>query len=1822
MKTFYFPFDFRFTFEGPKAKATENLQAIQLLKQMERENRSPETEEQIALAKFVGFGQTEVKRQADLLNLLDEITEEESESLNASMLNAHYTDLDIIRAIWDAMLHLGFGGLGEFKVLDPSAGIGHFRSAMPEGLRDATRWAEIEIDNLTARMLQMLHPDEMGRSKVYQTAFEKTNLMDNWFDLAISNVPFGDYAVIDHNVKNSKLKAQIHDYFFVRALAALKPGGILAFITSRYSLDKKDPDVRAWLARRAELLTAIRLPQSAFRRNAGTEVVTDLVVMRKRGKDLQGGELPAWVRTEPIALKSSYWNDGRLIKAPINAWFVEHPELIIGDVKLARGMYSPDELTVQYDEDDIAEQLRARLLDQLPKDVLIEHPIDVEEKRVDQNQKIEIVDVDCKSAKLNHFAIPIPSKVNETVQAQLILLQEIHRTAKELLNEEIEGRSPEMVSALRASLNEKYDQYLWRYGPINLPQTAKLLKDSPALPFLRALEKNYDPHQRSAEKADLFYTPTLRGGYGSVKIETAQDALLVCLGEMGAVDIPTIAGLAGMEEDQVIEELDGLIFLDPKSNIWQTSESYLSGNVREKLNIARLALDLDPLFLRNVKALEESLPIALKPSQIKVHLGAMWLPAEIIREFIEFLLPGAHEADVEVTQLPVIGSWHLDVRRRWALPEFEMMTKYGITRLTALELIDDCLNSRSPVVYDEVDDKRIINKTETVAAQAKLAEIQAAFEEWIWADAERAARVADLYNQKVNVYRRPAYNGSHLKLPGLSWGVPVAPYQLNAIWRAAQSKTTLFAHEVGLGKTRMAVISIMEMIRLGFAKKAMIVVPNHVVSQWQAEVLNSYPAADVLCATPKDLSKSKRQEFMSRIATGQWDIVIVPQSSFKALPVGSQVLERFTRGELRKMREFLEELKAKSAPYSARKAIEKSIKNFEAKLDQLADMKKDSEETITFEQLGVDLLVVDEFHAFKNLFFATKMSNVTGLPHNKTERAWDMFIKIRHLLENGGRFIGLTATPVTNSITEAFVMQEYFQYDDLQSMGLGHFDNWAKLFAEEVTSLEMTADGASFQLVTRLSRYTNLPELSAMFGQFCEVLRWKDVPQHVVHRPELYQGKPVVIVTPGSDELKAFISNLAERVQKIKSNLVEPRDDNMLVVTTDGRKAALDMSLVDPRLPESPYSKIAVAADLIARIYHVTTKWKAAQLVFSDLGTPSKDLKQSNGKRESRSETDVGPVAVEEIEDSSEVHESDEAEDRVSEQNKVPVAVDIEKLKSLYVRFKRKLIERGVLENEIAFIHDAKTQAERAALFEAVRDGCIRVLLGSTEKMGTGMNVQNRVIALHHLDAPWRPADITQRDGRMLRQGNRYSETFIFTYITDSSPDGFVWQKLETKNAAIEQFMYGLLTQREMEDISDVTLSMAEIKAAASGNPKIIEHVALQSEIVRLVHVHAAWLDNQQTMRLRSRDMGVEIDGLTKRITALEVARKIAYESSQGDFQMTVGEKMYTERKLAGEAIHEAAVMVVALAAKERGRVERTIGSYRGFRLIVRAFPLAQAWTAGIVKSPGDELLLDFGDPIRLVAHVGHTGLGTVQSIDAILRGLEDLIKKDDEHRDALETQLAALNEGLTRPWEHAEYYIRLQRRLFLIDRSLTRGGVNIQETNIPTIHDITMDTSPETETEEALGEVSAKAGDRRGENIIEVEPLLAGASGKWIEGSPELVAALKRLTELHTVIPVDEALTIEQQQTPSQISLDELSARMSQGEQLESPQMNIIGLDASAEYVMPRSCQVSTQSVSLLQDEGGPLPIEAWLTAHTHSAPASRKRKSKVPVPGQLSLL
>ncbi|MBI5943678.1 MAG: DEAD/DEAH box helicase family protein [Chloroflexi bacterium] len=1159
---FYFDNDQALALGSPARKFEHNLKAIRLAKEIVALGRAASPDEQSILSRYVGWGDSALLR---LLNgskeLSQLLSEDELRSLRGSSLNAHYTALPVIGAMWDALTFMGFGSQAA-RVIDPSAGVGHFKSLMPSSI--TADWAEVELDSLTANILKLLHPE----SKVFADGYERMDFPHNWFDLAISNVPFGDYGVVKRELP-SFLRKSIHDFFFANTVSLLRPGGVLAFITSRFTLDKKDSSVRAWLARHLDLLAAVRLPNNAFKENAGTEVVTDVLFMRKRFEETK--DVPLWVETE--FLSQNYR------QTSINRYFMRNPQMILGVQGMDGTLYKSDGYTVHADDRILGEAMKEMLRSVLPENILR-----VSNEVVHQEHPTREIEIT--------LSAPNPADL-ERING----LKSIYLAAKKLLNAETNGASLVDTSALRMELNNCYDEFTTIYEPINKPVNIRLLSGSYEAPFLKALEE-YNATSATAKKADLFSAPLVRST-SQVESPSVDDALLVCLESKGKVDMSFIASLSGKTSEIVTHQLAGRIFRLPSGNDWVTADAYLSGNVREKLREAKAAAVFDPSFQENVAALESAIPLDLKPGQIRAPMGAGWIPTELVEKFTLHLL---QEGEYKIAYIPHLAHWEIESAYLWRVPDSIARSRWGTVRVHALDLIEAGLNARTVTVYDEVEGVRSVNQIETVAAQAKLSEIKAEFERWLFDDPDRAVLLCSIYNERFNAFRVRDYDGSHLSAPGLHRKINLRPHQKNAVWRILQSRSTLLHHEVGMGKTLAALVAAMESKRLGLTRKAMIVVPNHITSQWNMSALAAYPGANILAPTPADLSKSKRGEFLSRVAANDWDMIIVPFSSFKLLPVSAETQSDFYQREIDTLFDYLSELKADKSPTRAVKEIEKSIKRFQVKLDNLADMRKDDEKTITWEELGVDMLIVDEFHAYKNLYFSTRMTRIAGLTNSDSQRAFDMFVKFSWTQRSGGKVIGLTGTPVTNTLAEFFTMQRYFQLETLQELGLSHFDAWANQFALAEAGLEMTPDGSGFRMNTRFRKFVNVPELMQIWFQVVDAKRVDD--NSGIERPDLFEGKPVKVLSDGGQALLDYVSTLAERAEKVRARLVKPNEDNMLCITGDGRKAALDLSLVIPTQPNSIMPKIDALADVTADIYEATSTVRGTQIIFCDLATP------------------------------------------------------------------------------------------------------------------------------------------------------------------------------------------------------------------------------------------------------------------------------------------------------------------------------------------------------------------------------------------------------------------------------------------------------------------------------------------------------------------------------------------------------------------------------------------------------------------------------------------
>jgi N12 class adenine-specific DNA methylase len=1188
------------------SRYNHNIAAISLLKQLEAISCAPgdlTLHQQRTLAKYTGWGDSEVLKRAfpqgayswaepcdELKGLL---TQEETESLRASTLNAHYTRLDIIRAIYEAIEHLGLPAWGKLRVLEPAAGVGHFLGAMPATLAAGAERAAVELDSITARILERLYP----MTRVFACGFEATQLPKDYFDLIISNVPFGDYPIHDPAIKDKRLRECVHDYFFVKSLSLLKPGGILAFITSRYTLDKKKIVVRRHLAQQAELLAAVRLPGDAFKRNAGTEVVTDIIILRKRATPIRIDEtsLPVWVETEMLRL----WDEhGAEAEMPVNRLFATNPDLALGEMKLGRGMYARADLDVVATHNDLAKALREKLIVQLPANPL-PAPASILPRPIQCPQ--------AQPARTNSESKEslIEDQRNDTVRARASALFELYLQAKQVIRLQLDAADDEALAEAQRELNWRYDRVRGRYGAINHPRTTRGLETkNPILPFLRALE---EPSANGGwRKAPFFHTRTIRPLRQSTTADSPKDALLQCLNELGQVDPSFIAGRCGVSRAEAVAALEGLIF-ETHDGRYVTAEEYLSGNVRLKLHEAEAAAKLNSTFARNVQALKDALPPALGQEEITARLGSGWIPPDVITDFIRELLP-SYKGQVQYHEQ--LGAWTVANADHFTLQSVEATQTWGTGRRNAIQLIDDALNLRQPTVYDLIvvrgKELTVINDAETTSAQAKLTEIRQRFAGWVWADAKRAERLAEIYNERYNGLRERRYDGSHLQFPGMSRSFEPRPHQKDGVWRILQSRATLLGHCVGSGKTALSIIAARELKRLGLARKALVAVPNHLlVTQWQREALRLYPDLKILAPGKADLSRAQRGELLSRIATGDWDLILIPHSSFTLLPVRQATVARFIEREVDQLRAYLEELQTNDKDEVTKKSvkeIERAIRRLEAKLlNTQSAIARSSEATICWEELGVDALFVDEAHYFKNLYCPTKMTRVAGMPNTESQRAFDMFIKVRSILESGGRVVFATGTPISNSIAECYVMMKYLQLELLEELGLQHFDAWAQMFTDTSQSVEMKPDGSGYRVHTRFNRFTNLPELAAIWRQVLDV---KTAEQLQLPRPRIHGGNAQVIKSPKSLALDRIIQSLAKRAEAISKRWGSPEEDNMLKITTEGRKAALDPRLVDPAAPANPDGKISQVVRNLLRFYHESQKTQGTQVVFVDTNCP------------------------------------------------------------------------------------------------------------------------------------------------------------------------------------------------------------------------------------------------------------------------------------------------------------------------------------------------------------------------------------------------------------------------------------------------------------------------------------------------------------------------------------------------------------------------------------------------------------------------------------------
>lgn len=1362
------------SFTGPGDRFQKNLAALKLIHQLEAEGRLATSEERLALAHYSAFGESALLNQlfrydpaASRYVLHDSyaafLSSDDARQLRIAALTAFYTPLDIVAAIWQAVLQLGLGDLERPRIIEPAAGVGHFISAMPPELRAKAEITAVELDPVTARILSCIHPD----ITLYGGAgFERVDLPPNGYDLAISNVPFGEMAVHDPHIP-AALRHQLHDYFFAKALRLVRPGGLIVFLTSWGTLDKQARAVRAFLAEQATLLGAFRLPNGVFRRISGSESATDLLILQKKTRP--EAEQPRWLTiAEADYLRSTEHRSmtvgsryTREFKDPeelaaarlvVNQCWLDEPERVVGQPVVVT---SDSSLWLQVvpPAGELAAALRSRLAALLPSHVVA--PFTPEAMNEAPSPAVSLP---FHERRAEQISIPTLGGVTQERAAGLA---SIYNAAKALIRAELNDEPG--VDEARARLNQVYEGFVWQYGVIHDPHNQKLFGDLPELQFLLALERNprRTPSGRwRADRERIFFERTLRPHQPALPgTLTPAEALLRCLDERGALDISYIATLAGQSPDTVVEALGERVYRLPGTGQYELVDVYLSGDVVAKLRDARAWAERDPAFERNVAALEAVQPGPLGPKEIILNLNAFWLPGSVVTAFIKMLLPAWTG---EATYRTSLGEWLLSDPGKQGAFAVEATTRWGTKRADAIDILQASLRGVPVTVYDLITvgdrERRVLNPTETVAAQEKQQEIAQAFVRWVWDDPARANELCRLYNQRFNSHRMRVYDGSHLSFPGINTSLlrdgDLADYQKGAVWQILQRPSTLLGFAVGGGKTFTAIAAAVEARRLGLCTKALAVVPNNLVGQWASEARRLYPGIKVLAMAPEDFTKQRRGIVLSRIATGDWDLVVIAHTSFTLLPLSAELVTAFRDTETDRLRAYLEEQRATATSSDEKrslKQIERAVRRLEERLQAMADsIARDSARTITWEELGIDMLIVDEAQAYKNLFVPTRLSNIAGLPSAHSQRALDMRIKTWDLLQRQQKVVFLTATPIMNTIGEAYVMQLYLQQQQLEDVGIHHFDEWVSLYAQPRMAFEMKPDGSGFRQNTRLATFVNLPELSAMWRQ---VLNLRTKEQMGLPEPALVTGKVIPVVVPPSATLKRYVQSLAARAEAVRNGRVDPTVDNMLRIVGDGRKAALDIRLVVPKAPRPRVSKIGALVANVAQLYHTYTPLQGTQLVFCDLATPKGSRR---GMDEPPTRLSPAELAGETGEGAQEV---ESAEERTLSN-------------FVYYEIRDGLIAQGVHRDEIAFIHDCATKAQRDALFAAVNEGRVRVLIGSTTKMSTGMNVQQRLIALHNLDCPWRPGDLEQRHGRILRQGNHWPQVYLFSYIAEGSFDG------------------------------------------------------------------------------------------------------------------------------------------------------------------------------------------------------------------------------------------------------------------------------------------------------------------------------------------------------------------------------------------------------------------------------------------------------------------
>ena len=1538
---------------GPKAKYKANMEAIHLLQTLEKEERLATPEEQEILSRYVGWGgipqafeENNSSWANEYLELKNTLSSEEYSAARASTLNAFYTSPTVIRSMYEALENMG---LKQGNILEPSCGVGNFMGLLPESMGKANMYG-VELDPVSGRIAKQLYQ----KNKIAVQEFEETSYPDSFFDCVIGNVPFGAYQVSDRRYDRHHF--MIHDYFIAKSLDLVRPGGVVAVVTSSGTMDKQNPAVRQYIANRAELLGAIRLPNNAFQRNANTSVVSDILFFQKR--DRASIEEPEWLNLKETPEGYS-----------VNAYFAEHPEMVLGDFTTESTQYGKQEVTVKPKEGiTLEEQLKEAVQNihgtitelelsdtELEEDV-VSIPADPDVK----NFSFTVVNEEVyyrENSVMNRMELP--AMTAERVKGMV----KIRDVTNELIRCQMEEGSDKQITKLQEKLNEEYDIFTAKYGLISSNANKRAFSQDSSYCLLTSLEF-LDDKGELKRKADIFTKRTIRRAETVTSVDTASEALAVCIGERAGVDLSYMAQLSGKTEEELTEELAGVIFKNPIGEKWEPSDEYLSGNVREKLQIAKQFAEDHPEYQVNVQYLEQVQPKDLDASEIEARLGATWISEDYITRFMAetFHTPRYYVGSkVKVQYAEVTGQWNVMGKNVDSYGNALVTSTYGTQRANAYRLLEDALNLRDTKIYDTVQDAdgehRELNRKETMLAQQKQELIKEEFKEWIFKDLHRREDLCKIYNERFNSIRPREYDGSHIQFVGMNPEITLMPHQKNAVAHVLYGNNTLLAHCVGAGKTFQMIAAGMESKRLGLSQKNLYVVPNHLTEQWGSDFLRLYPGANILVATKKDFEPANRKRFCSRIATGDYDAVIIGHTQFEKIPLSRERQIAMLEDQIADITFSIEEAAHQAGQNYTIKQLEKTKKSLQARMKKLNDQTR-KDDVVTFEQLGVDRLFVDESHSFKNLFLYTKMRNVAGISQTDAQKSSDMFMKCRYMDElTGGRGITFaTGTPVSNSMTELYTIMRYLQYDTLMRMGMGHFDSWAATFGETVTAIELSPEGTGYRAKTRFARFFNLPELISIFKEAADI-QTSDMLNLPVPEAEFINE-----VLKPSEEQQEMVSAFSERAEEVRAGLVNPTVDNMLKITNDGRKCALDQRLLNELLPDAEKSKVNTCVENAFQVWDEGKADRTTQLIFCDLSTPKGD----------------GTFNV-------------------------------------YDDVRNKLVARGIPKEEIAFIHEYNTETKKADLFAKVRAGQVRILMGSTPKLGAGTNVQDRLIALHHLDCPWKPSDLEQQEGRILRQGNQNDKVKIFRYVTENTFDAYMWQILENKQKFISQIMTSKSPVRACEDVDDTALSYAEIKALATGNPYIKEKMDLDVQVSKLKLLKAN--HTSQIYRLESdiaKNFPVQISALKERIAGMQVDSQVVKSVDLQDndtFAMTVGNVLYEDKKEAGEAL------IAACAGLKTVSTGGKVGEYHGFTLSASYNMFSNAFELTVKGKCSYKL------------EIGKDPVGNMQRIHNTLSSIDRKLTESEQKLETVQQQLATAQEEVKKPFpKEAELNEKMER--------------------------------------------------------------------------------------------------------------------------------------------------------------------------------------------------